>query len=242
MKIEILYPEFCNLFGDSANMTYLEKCLPQGEFIATKLNETPRFLREKMNLVYMGPMTENTQEKVIQRLAPHKQEIQEAIEAGTPFLFTGNALEVLGNYIENEDGSRIQGLGILDLWAKRDLYHRHNSGCLCEFEGMQLMGFKSQFTTCFPKTEEHALFHVRKGMGMNPSTKGEGIRIHNFMGTYLIGPLLILNPCFTKYLLDLMGAKNTELAFEQVAWEAYRKRLEDFEKKIPDEPEKYKYM
>lgn len=242
MKIEILYPEFCNLFGDSANMTYLKKSLPEAEFIETHMNETPRFLTEKMNLVYMGPMTENTQEKIIERLRPHKQAIRDAIDSGMPFLFTGNALEILGNYIENEDGSRVEALGIFDLWAKRDLYHRHNSGCLCEFEGMKLMGFKSQFTMCYPKNDDHALFHVLKGMGMNLGTKEEGIRDHNFMGTYLIGPLLILNPCFTEYLLKLMGAQEETPAFSKEAWDAYRKRLEDFEKKIPDEPEKYKYM
>ena len=27
MKIEVLFPEFCNLFGDAYNMVYLEKTL-----------------------------------------------------------------------------------------------------------------------------------------------------------------------------------------------------------------------
>ena len=29
MKIEVLFPEFCNLFGDAYNMVYLEKTLPE---------------------------------------------------------------------------------------------------------------------------------------------------------------------------------------------------------------------
>ena len=33
MKIEILYPEFCNLNGDMGNMKYLEKCIPEAEII-----------------------------------------------------------------------------------------------------------------------------------------------------------------------------------------------------------------
>ncbi len=68
------------------------------------------------------------------------------------------------------------------------------------------------------------------------------IRVKNFFGTYLIGPLLVLNPCFTKYLLNIMGVENPSLAFEKEAVDAYNKRLEDFEKKIPAEPEKYRYM
>ena len=31
MKIEILFPEFCNLFGDISNMKYLKKCLASKE-------------------------------------------------------------------------------------------------------------------------------------------------------------------------------------------------------------------
>ncbi len=242
MKIEILYPEFCNLFGDSANMSYLEKTLPHAEFIRTPLNSTPQFLTDDINLVYMGPMTENTQEKIIERLLPYKDIIKSKIDNGMVFFFTGNALEILGNYIENEDGSKIPALEIFDLYAKRDLFHRHNSGCLVELEDMKIMGFKSQFTMCYPKNDDQGLFKVVKGMGMNMDTKIEGIRVNNFFGTYLIGPLLVLNPCFTEYLLKIMGIENPTLAFRAEALDAYNKRLEDFEKKIPTEPEKYKYM
>ncbi len=30
MKIEMLYPEVCNLFGDVSNIKYLKKCVPEG--------------------------------------------------------------------------------------------------------------------------------------------------------------------------------------------------------------------
>ena len=36
MKIEVLFPEFCNLFGDAYNMVYLEKTLPEAEFIRNR--------------------------------------------------------------------------------------------------------------------------------------------------------------------------------------------------------------
>lgn len=242
MKIEILFPEFCNLFGDSANMRYLEKCLPDAEFIKTPLTDTPKFISEKMDLVYMGPTTEDTQEKIIEKLMPVKEGIRARIQDGTVFLFTGNALEILGKYIENDDGSRIEALGIFDLYAKRDMFHRHNSECLAEFEGMKIMGFKTQFTTCYPASEDKALFKVIKGMGMNMDSKAEGIRENNFFGTYLVGPILLLNPCFTEYLLKLMGEEKPKLAFADTAKEAYDKRLKDFIKNVPDNVGKYKYM
>ena len=127
MKIEVLFPEFCNLFGDAYNMVYLEKTLPEAEFIRTKFSDDVRFTEEKMNLVYMGPMTERMQEQVIRKLMPLKEKIQKAIDDGTVFLFTGNALEIFGDYIENEDGSRVECLGLYRLYAKRNMMHRHNS-------------------------------------------------------------------------------------------------------------------
>lgn len=110
MKIEILFPEFCNLFGDMSNIKYLKMCLPDAEYIETGMDEEPAFIKNDVNLIYMGPMTERTQEKVIVKLKPLKERLKELIEKGTCFLFTGNAVEVLGKYIENEDGSKIEGL------------------------------------------------------------------------------------------------------------------------------------
>ena len=67
MKIEILYSEVANLFGDMANVRYLEKCLPKAKFIYTSLNDKPKFVSEKVDLVYMGPMSEHSQELVIEK-------------------------------------------------------------------------------------------------------------------------------------------------------------------------------
>ena len=67
IKVEILFPEFCNLFGDMYNMKYLKMCLPNAEFIETALDEIPAFVNEDVNLIYLGPMTEKTQEKVKQK-------------------------------------------------------------------------------------------------------------------------------------------------------------------------------
>ena len=33
MKIEVLFPEFCNLYGDMSNIEYLHKCILEEEII-----------------------------------------------------------------------------------------------------------------------------------------------------------------------------------------------------------------
>jgi CobQ-like glutamine amidotransferase family enzyme len=193
-------------------------------------------------MIYMGPMTEKTQQKVIDKLLPLKDRLHELIGAGTIFLMTGNALEVFGKYIETDDGEKIQGLGLLDLYAKRDMLHRHNSECEAEFNGMTILGFKTQFTQCFPKDESHGLFTVVKGMGMNMKSKKEGIRVNNFMGTYLVGPLLIMNPEFTEYIVKLLGFKDRKPYLYNEVTEAFKERKEDFDRNIPKKVKKYRYM
>mgnify|MGYP005788467209 FL=1 len=232
MKIEILFPEFCNLFGDTYNMIYLEKTLPDAEFIRTPIGGAVRFTEEPVDLVYMGPMTERMQERVIEKLRPLKAKIQAASGRGTVFLFTGNALEVFGDYIENEDGSRIECLGLYRLFAKRDMMHRHNSDFEGTFEGETVMGFKTQFTMAYTPDESLGLFKKVKGVGLNRKAAWEGIRLHNFFGTYLVGPILVMNPPFTKYLLRLLGAGDVPLAFEKENMEAYAQRKKDFAEKV----------
>lgn len=230
MKVEILFPEFCNLYGDMYNMKYLKMCIPDAEFIETALDEVPKFVSEDINLIYLGPMTENTQEKVIDRLKPYKARIEELIEKNVVFLFTGNSVEVLGKYIENEDGSRIEGVGIFDVYSKRDMMHRHNSFLVGKYEDIEIVGFKSQFTMMYGDNSDIYFIDVEKGIGLNKESKLEGIKKNNFIGTYLIGPILIQNPLFTKKILKEIGYNDIKLALEDDVMAAYETRLKELKK------------
>lgn len=230
LKIEILFPEFCNLYGDISNMKYLKKCLPNANFIETAFDEEPSFVKEKVNFIYLGPMTENMQEKVTTKLKPYKERIEELIEENVIFLITGNAIEIFGKYIENEDGSKIEALGIFDIYAKRDMLHRHNSIFIGKWESIDIVGFKSQFTFAYGNNEENYFAKVEKGIGLNKESKLEGIMKNNFIGTYLIGPILILNPLFTEKLLEKMGVNKENLAYAEDVKAAYNQRLEEFKR------------
>ena len=230
LKIEILFPEFCNLYGDISNMKYLKKCLPNANFIETAFDEEPTFIKEKVNFIYLGPMTESMQEKVITKLRPYKERIKELIEENIIFLVTGNAIEIFGEYIENEDESRIEALGIFNIYAKRDMLHRHNSTFIGKWEDIEIVGFKSQFTFGYGDNKENYFAEVEKGIGINKESNLEGIQKNNFIATYLIGPILILNPYFTKKLIQKIGIEEPKIAFEEDTINAYKQRLEEFKR------------
>ena len=228
LKIEILFPEFCNLYGDISNMKYLKRCMPKANFIETSFDEEPTFVKEKVNFIYLGPMTEKMQEKVIKKLQPYKERIIELIEENVIFLITGNAIEIFGKYIENEDGSKIEALDIFDIYAKRDMLHRHNSIFIGKWEDIEIVGFKSQFTFSYGENKENYFAEVEKGIGLNKEVNLEGIQKNNFIATYLLGPILILNPYFTQKLIQKMGIEEPKVAFEEDIILAYNQRLEEF--------------
>ena len=108
MKIEILYPELCTLYGDKGNMQYLKLCFQDAECVETTLSAKP-MLSEDIDLVYMCSMSEKSQEVILSRLLPLTEEIFRAFDAEkTVFFFVGNALELLGKYIKREDGSKVE--------------------------------------------------------------------------------------------------------------------------------------
>ncbi len=145
-------------------------------------------------------------------------------------MFTGNALEIVSKYIENEDGTKIEALNIFDIYSKRNMLNRYNGKVLGKFNDIDIIGFKSTFSFSYGDNENNYFLKVNKGIGLNSNSKLEGIIKNNFIGTYLLGPILIINPLFTKYILKLMGIDNPKLKFEKISIEAYEEKLMNIKK------------
>lgn len=219
IKVEVLFPELCNIYGDLSNIKYLEKhnCF---DIVKTNNNEEPYFIKHKINMLYIGSMTENNQELAISRLLNYKKEIKKLIEDDVVILATGNAFEMFGKYIEQEN-KKIQTLDFFNYYSVRDINHRHNSLFVGEFNKIKIVGNKSQFSSCYGDLN---FIKVVGGFGSNDDSLYEGYKYKNFYGTYLLGPLLILNPLFTQYLFKLLKT-NSKIICEKELMEAYDYRL-----------------
>ena len=225
MKIEVLYKDICSLYGDYENINYLSKASDKIEIIHTPLNKKPKFLDEKIDLVYMGSCPFTKTKLIISLLLPYKNEIIKKIKENQLFLVTGTYCEVFGKYILDED-EKIEGLGIFDYWSSR-FKERHNSFFLGKFNDIEIVGNKSQFF--FLKDCDSNFIEVIKVYGNDSCSSYEGLRKNEFYMTSLLGPFLILNPLFGKYLLN-KKMKNVELKYESVAMEAYNYRLNDLKR------------
>lgn len=223
IKIEVLYPELSNLYGDYYNAKYLAKCIDGAEIIYTSNDEEPAFVSNKIDMIYMGSMSERNQEFAIEHLMKYKDKIKELIEDGLIVLATGNSLEIFGKYIEDKD-RKIECLGALDFYAKRQMNDRRNCFFLGKYKDMKIVGHKGQFSFCHGRLADEKNIQVIGGFGINLESKSEGIFYKNFFGTYILGPFLILNPYFVKLLLNKLGVDET-LAYEKEIMDAYKDRL-----------------
>lgn len=234
LTIEMLYPEIANLHGDNANIAYLRQCRPDARIVKTALTDVPAFVTEPVDLVYLGAMTEQGQLKAIDRLRPYRARIEELIESGTAFLFTHNAFEVLGTRIRNDEmGYDVEGVGVFELESTLQMFGRYTGkvmGAVPEVGPEHpVLGYKSQFSMVTAAASVSGFLTAERGIGRNATTAVEGVRSNNFIGTSLIGPLLVVNPYFTRSLLAQLDPDSEPvLAHEQFAVAAYEARLAGF--------------
>ena len=296
MKIELLYPDLTGLYGEFGNIAYLTKSVPDVDVVETNLDCKPRFLcGEDIDLVYMSAMSESSQKLIVEELLPYRDEIAISIEKGQFFFLTGNALEIFGSHIHDNDEESLDCLNIFPVHAERDLLQRYSALYVGKYSlknvstdnnsaintgnpannsseihfteapavmpdtvsrtgavaplwnsinacnEIDIVGQKSQFTRGYydkasvnargllPICDEVSpLFKTTRGPAFNNHTSGEGLRYRNFMATYLLGPILVMNPLFLRALCNEIGIGDITPAFEETAMEAYRTRLKEY--------------
>lgn len=229
MVIEILYPEYNNLYGDRGNGEYLNKKLTLAgydvEVIETSLFDEPAFINNKVDFLLISPCQEKQQLVEIEQLKKYKDAIKNRIENGGVILATGNAFELFGEYIENAKGEKTECLGFYPYYAKQFSRLRYNDCSVGEFDAMQIVGFKNLLSHSYGENPKPFL-NMKKGAGMNPDCKIEGVHDNNLFATYHTGPILSLNPHFTDYLIKLVDEKYESVALEYEK-QAYDSRLKE---------------
>ena len=229
MTVEILFSEVCNLYGDSQNPVYLRKTLPDAEFVYTRFNDTPYFAENTPGIIYIGSMTEIMQRKCIEKLLPFKDRLLSLIDGGAAILATGNASEIFCSELDFvTEGIKTAGLGIFPYKVKTDYFKRVNGKTLGVCDGVTVTGFRSQFSEILGDNSGCAFLAVKKGMGLAPGGKYEGMCKNNFIATQLLGPLLALNPEFCEYFVSLAGIK-AAAAHRDEAMAAFEQRVKEFE-------------
>ena len=230
MIIEVLYPEYNNLYGDRGNYEYLQKKLSlagyEVEIKETSLFDEPEFVNGQVDILLIGPCQEKHQLNEIEQLKKYADAIKNRIDNGGVILATGNAFELFGQYIEDDKGNMTDCLGFYPYYAKQFSRLRYNDCSVGEFDGMQITGFKNLLSHSYGKNP-YPFMNMKTGCGMNPDSKIEGIHHNNLFATYHTGPILPLNPQFTDYLISIVDENYVpvSLEFEKQAYDSRIKEL-----------------
>ncbi len=228
--IEVLYPEYNNLYGDRGNVEYLCKKLEKSgcevEVVNTNLYDEPRFVNGQVDFLLIGPSQEKHQLVEIEMLKKYRDAIENRIENGGVILATGNAFEIFGDYIEDAKGEKHECLKFFPYYAKQFSRLRYNDCSVGDFDGMEITGFKNLLSHSYGENPAPFL-KMKKGAGMNKETNIEGVHKNNLFATYHTGPILPLNPQFTDCLIKLVDSEyvGVELKFEQKAYESRIREL-----------------
>lgn len=221
MTFEIMYPGFI-LYGDRGNYEYLQTAFPEADFVFTEINQRPHFADHPVDLIYIGPMSEKNLAQVTEHLLPHRLRLQELIEGGTWFLIINSALEIFGHTLELASGERLPTLDLLPFATRRNMKDRHDSTVAGQFRGDWILGYDARFTEQ-TGNETMPFFRVERGHGFNRNSDLEGIHYKNFIGTNLMGPILVMNPPLTRWIRQELTGR-TGLPYEPYLTAAYEVR------------------
>ncbi len=206
MKIKILhlYYDLMNLYGEYANLSILRRHLEDSgaEVLIDKLSIGDSFVISDYDFIYCGAGTESNIKLALSDLVKYRDDIKKYSETGTA-LFTGNALEMLGNQITDGNGDRYEGLGLADFnTVEGDRRLLGDAVFTSDFTDKPIVGFINK---CSDMRGNYTPFlNVKYGIGNNPDDKVDGVRINNILGTHLTGPVMVKNPPFLDYILGLV--------------------------------------
>ena len=213
-----LYPDLMSTYGDRGNILVLKK-RSEWRNIDVKIKRINVGFDHKQlvicDLLFMGG-AQDTQQKIVSRdFSTGKITLlKKLIEAGTPGLYICGAYQFLGQYYKEADGTKIPGLGILDLYTEHpgEGTERLIGNIIINSPLGKLVGFENHGGRTHLANKKFAFGKVIKGFGNNGEDKTEGILYKNSIGTYLHGPVLPKNPKLADFLIQ----KALELKYGKV--------------------------
>ena len=121
------------------------------------------------------------------------------MEAGRVLLVTGTSQCIFGGITKREDGSTVEGLGLIDCdFNERRLVYGDDLNYMAQFGGEEFEIFGSQIQMMDVESREEPFGQLMYGFGNTGKDRNEGSIKVNSIFTNTLGPILVLNPWLTK--------------------------------------------
>ncbi len=224
MKILHLFPDLMNLYGDYGNLTILVRHLKDLGIPVTidrrDIDDVIDF--PAYDMVYMGPGTEKNQLVALRELKNYEYQFNEYINDNKLLLLTGNAMELLGERIDEEPA-----LNLLDFYTEVT-DKRYTGDVIVKNDTLgEVVGFINKSSLIYGGEKDKLFTYVFKDSNLEDNDY-EGYHFKNVYGTHIIGPILAKNPSFLNLIVRSLARsqyRSIEYNYETDAYEVTLKAL-----------------
>lgn len=225
IKIAHLYYDLLNLYGEQGNVLALKNAFRNQniEIQIDYLSIKDSIDFKDYDLIYIGSGSDENLMLALEDIKKYKKEFKKFIQDDKYLIATGNAYLLFGQSIDD-----YEALEIFDYYAKSSDRIRCHS--LVAYDGLSpIVGFQNR--KYLVQIRDNHLFKVKDGNADNYKSEFEGYHYKNFIGTYLIGPILVRNPHFADLIVKDIIIKNGYKYHEDVntfEYKAYNEYIKNF--------------
>lgn len=213
LKILWMYSDMMDLYGDKGNVQVLKmRCQRRGiDCTVDTMTMGDTVSLEDYDLLFMGGGADFEQNLLYKDLLDRREGLQKALDSGSAFFLVCGSYQLFGQYYLDQDGNKVEGLGLYDFYTIASTRDRRcigniavqaqMDGCTFKAVGFENHGGQTQnVATPFAK--------VLKGHGNTYDGGYEGFLNNQVLATYMHGSLLPKNPLVADLLLKRALRRN----------------------------------
>ena len=219
LKILWMYHDLMDLYGDKGNIETLRyRASKRGinVVVDTCTLQEERNI-EDYDIFFLGGGADKEQTLIYKDLLARKESILKAKESGIAFLLICGGYQLFGQYYLDQDGQKIDGLGIYDYYTESsDRDHRCIGNIVVKSnihdKEVTVVGFENHGGQT--KAVSNSFGKVLVGHGNTYKGEYEGYMDAQTIATYMHGPLLPKNPAIADEVI--LRGLNRRYAVEQL--------------------------
>lgn len=223
-----LYSDVLSTYGDRGNTLYIQYFLRKHGIVNRVVWHRYGEAIPEADIYVFGGGQDASQRLVASDLQDTNGELLKRYLTTAHCLAICGGYQLLGEYYQISDGSRIQGLGILPIVTLSGKKRFVGKVVGCRSLGSTnrtIVGFENHSGRTFAIAQARPLLQVVSGHGNNAQDGTEGIVLDKIIGTYLHGPVMARNPhLLAWWLRDLLVSqrlRSIDLSGERVAHRNY---------------------
>ena len=209
LRLGHLYPHEMSIYGDRGNvLSLLDRSRRRGiEMDVVEIGRGEVDMGD-VDIFFIGGGQDLDQDLVARDLAgPKRDALAAAVAEGAALLAVCGGYQFLGSHYTTVDGSRLPGLGLVDLGTeageRRAIGNVLLETDLLGLDPPTLVGFENHAGRTYLGPGVQPLARCLVGNGNNGADGREGVVAGTVIGTYLHGSLLPKNPHLTDRLLEM---------------------------------------